>query len=144
MFSRILVPLDGSDTAEKVMPFVIEEADHHNAIVILLRVIAPLRQSLLSSPGSINQVFQQVEVIATDYLELIAERLRSESIEVEYRVEYGFPAQRTLEIARDEECDLIIIGTHGETGAFQWRFGSVANKIIKAKSNIPVLVITTE
>jgi nucleotide-binding universal stress UspA family protein len=143
MFKRILVPLDGSDNAEKVLPTVIREAGYHNATVVLLRVIAPLRQSLMASPSVIDKAFVQLAEIAKDYLEGIGERLQKEGLEVEVIVEQGYPAQWALNTAKDQECDLLIIGTHGETGSEEWRFGSVANKIIKAKLHIPMLVIPT-
>ena len=143
MFNRILVPLDGSETAEKVLPMVVTEARLHRAVVVLLRVIAPLRQSLMASPKVIAEALNQVELIAQDKLEEIAEKIRVEGLEVETIIEQGPPARRTLEIAQENACDLIIIGTHGETGMHQWRFGSVANKIIRAKSPITIMIITT-
>ena len=143
MFNRILVPLDGSETAEKVLPIVVAEARLHGAVVVLLRVIAPLRQSLMASPNVIAEVFKQVELIAQDNLDEIAEKIRAEGLEVETIIERGTPARRTIEIAQESACDLIIIGSHGETGMHQWRFGSVANKIIRAESPITIMIITT-
>jgi nucleotide-binding universal stress UspA family protein len=143
MFKRILVPLDGSKTAEKVLPMVVEEAQLHGAAVVLLRVIAPLRQSLMTSPNILAQVFKQVDLIAQENLEEVAEKIRAEGLEVETIIERGPPARLTIEIAQENACDLIVIGTHGETGAHQWRFGSVANKIIRAKSPITIMIITT-
>ena len=143
MFKRILIPLDGSKNAEKVLPTVVDMAKLHDSKVILLRAIAPLRQSLMASPSAINQAFEQVELIVTDYLNGIAEGLKEEGIEAEIITERGSPAQSTLNTAKEKSCDLIIIGTHGETGAPQWRFGSVSNKVIKAKSEIPLLVVPT-
>jgi nucleotide-binding universal stress UspA family protein len=143
MFKRILVPLDGSQNAEKVLPIVKEVASQNKSKIILLRVIAPLRQSLMASPSVINNAFEQINEIATQYLDGIAEELRSEGFEVKTLTEQGSPALLTLDTAHEKECDLIIIGTHGETGSTQWRFGSVANKIIKAKSEIALMVIPT-
>ncbi len=140
MFKRILVPLDGSKTAEKVLPVVVAEARLHGAVVVLLRVIAPLRQSLMTSPNNLAQVFKQVDLIAQDNLVEIAEKIRAEGIEVETVIERGPPARRTIEIAQEIACDLIVIGTHGETGMHQWRFGSVANKIIRAQSPITLMI----
>ena len=97
----------------------------------------------MTSPNTLAQVFKQVELIAQDNLEEIAEKIRVEGLEVETIIEQGPPARRTLEIAQENACDLIIIGTHGETGMHQWRFGSVANKIIRAKSPITIMIITT-
>lgn len=141
MFKRILVPLDGSQTAEGVLPVVITEAKLHGASIMLLRVIAPLRQSLMSIPSVMEQVYSQVEHIAGSYLEVVADKIRSEGLVVEIVVDRGRPARRTLAIAQESECDLIIIGTHGETADHQWRFGSVANKVVKAKLPIPVMVV---
>ncbi len=143
MFNRILVPLDGSETAEKVLPMVVTEARLHGAVVVLLRVIAPLRQSLMASPNILAQVLKEVELIAQDNLEEIAEKIRAEGLEVETIIERGPPARRAVEIAEKNACDLIILGTHGETGMHQWRFGSVANKIIRAESPITIMIITT-
>lgn len=143
MFKRILVPLDGSTNAEKVLPVAITEARLHEAVIVLLRVIAPLRQSLMSSPSVIDQAYQRIEYIAKDYLEKVAAGIKAEGLEVETVIVHGRPAHCTLEVAQDRAIDLIIIGTHGETGALQWRFGSVANKIIRAESSIPVLVVST-
>ena len=69
MFKRILVPLDGSKNAEKVLPIVIEEARLHQAVVVLLRVVAPLRQSLMSSPNILRAAYEQIQSIAEDYLQ---------------------------------------------------------------------------
>jgi len=144
MFKRILVPLDGSENAEKVLPIVVAEAQCHKAVVVLLRVIAPLRQSLMASPKLIAQIFEQVEPIVKESLEVVAEKIRAEGLVVETIIERGQPAQRIHEIAQKESCNLIIVGTHGETGNPRWRSGNVANKIIRTQSPIPVLVITTQ
>jgi nucleotide-binding universal stress UspA family protein len=143
LFKRILVPLDGSKNAEKVLPIVVAEAKHHGAVIVLLRIIAPLRQSLMTSPSIIDQAYKHIGDIARDYLEEVADRFRREDLEVEVHIIQGLPARRTLEFAQESACDLIVIGTHGETGASQWRFGGIANKVIKAKSSIPMLVIST-
>ncbi len=143
MFKQILVPLDGSEVAEGVIPYVITEAKLHGAKVLVLRVIAPLRQSLMASPSAIEHAYEQMDRFATDYLETISTRFSREGVEVEPILEKGRPAQKIIDTARDLECDLIVIGAHGESGTGQWRFGGVANKVVKAKTAIPVLVIPT-
>jgi len=144
MFKRILVPLDGSENAEKVLPLAIAEAKCHKAAIVLLRVIAPLRQSLMTSPNLLAKIFKELESIAKGSLEEISDKIRAEGIEVETVIDRGQPALRIHEIAQNQSCDLIIIGTHGETGNPRWRSGNVANKIIRTQSPIPVLVITTQ
>jgi nucleotide-binding universal stress UspA family protein len=143
MFKRILVPLDGSETAEHVIPLVIKEAQLHGAEVVLLRVIAPLRRSLMSIPSVIDQVYNMVDNIAAEYLDGIAEKVKAEGLSVEVLIERGPPAERIVQVAGDHHCDLIIIGSHGESGAEQWRFGSIANKVLKTKLSIPLMIVTT-
>jgi len=143
MFKRILVPLDGSQNAEKVLTTVKVLASLHKSKIVLLRVIAPLRQSLMASPSAINNAFEQLDDIAKQYLDGVAEQLRNEDLNVKTITEHGSPAQCIIDTAREKKCDLILIGTHGETGSSNWRFGSVANKVIKAKMEIALMVIPT-
>jgi nucleotide-binding universal stress UspA family protein len=108
-----------------------------------MRVIAPFRSSLMMVPILLEQADRQIMRIVESYLENVADRLRSERLEVETKIDRGPPAQRIVEFAESGGCDLIIIGSRGETGALRWRFGGVANKIVKAKTVIPVMVVTT-
>jgi len=143
MFKRILVPLDGSDNAEGVLSFVISEAQLHGSKVLLLRVIAPLRQSLMASPSALESAYNQIDLLANDYLETVSNRIMAEGIEVETLLRKGQPALQIIEIAKSSKCDLIVVGSHGETGAAQWRFGSVANKVVKARIATPMIIIPT-
>lgn len=143
MFKRILVPLDGSENAEGVLPIAKAEAQCHGATIVLVRVVAPFRSSLMMVPSLLEQANAQTMVVVENYLVNVANRLKNEGLDVETRIQHGPPAQRILELAESEGCDLIIIGSHGETGALRWRFGGVANKIVRAQSSIPVMIVTT-
>jgi nucleotide-binding universal stress UspA family protein len=94
-------------------------------------------------PALVEQASEQATNITRRYLDDIAERLRGEGLEVEVVIEHGPPAEKIVEFAEQSGCDLIIIGTRGETGALQWRFGGVAGKVVRAKTTMPVLVVTT-
>lgn len=142
-FCRILVPLDGSEQAEAVMPWARAEATHHGATVVLLRVVPPLRQGLIMVPGIVKDLNEQAEQMAEEYLARVADELRADGLEVETMVEFGPPAGRILAVAEDTKCDLIVIGSHGQSSARVWRFGSVANKVIKVRTSMPVLVVNT-
>ena len=144
MFKRILVPLDGSELAEQVLPVVKMEAQCHSATVLLMRVVTPLRSSLAMSPARLETTNQQAKQIVAGYLETVADQLRSEGFEVETIIEWGPPAQKIVEFADSGGCDLIIIGSRGETGAMRWRFGSVANKVVKSELAVPVMIVTTK
>ena len=144
MFKRILVPLDGSELAEQVLPVVKMEAQCHSATVLLMRVVTPLRSSLAMSPARLETTNQQAKQIVAGYLETVADQLRSEGFEVETIIEWGPPAQKIVEFAESGGCDLIIVGSRGETGAMRWRFGSIANKVVKTKLAVPVMIVTTK
>ena len=111
--------------------------------LVLLRVIPPLRASLMMPPKFAEQTLQQATEISQKYLKGVAERLRAEGITVETETQSGRPAQTILEFAENTDCDLIIIGSHGETASSRWRFGGVANKVVKDKTTMPVLLVTT-
>jgi nucleotide-binding universal stress UspA family protein len=95
-------------------------------------------------PSVVDNVYQKIENIALDYLESVAEKLQDEELDIETITKQGPPAQCILETVNEQNCDLIIIGTHGETDSPSWRFGGVAGKIVKAKISIPLLIIPTD
>ena len=140
---RMLVPLDGSETAEKVLPWVISEGLVHGSTIVLLRVIPPLRGLLMIPPWLREQTDEFAAGVTQDYLTNIAERLRTEGLKVETVIENGSPGEKILDMADEIGCDLIVIGSRGETGATRWRFGSVAFKVVKSQTAMPVLVVST-
>ena len=90
---------------------------------------------------------EQTDEFATgfsqDYLTDVAQRLRLEGLMVETRIEHGAAGEVILDVADEIGCDLIVIGSRGETGATRWRFGSVAFKVVKSQTSMPVVVIST-
>lgn len=143
MFTKILVPLDGSENAEKVLPFAITEAEKHNAKIVIIRVIPPLRPALMSIPAVVEKVNQDIEGIVRDYLDKIAISIRTEGLKIEAVIERGNPSECILQYAQITGCDLIVIGTYGYTRAIRWGTGSVAMNIIRAKIEIPILIVPT-
>lgn len=132
MFKQVLVPLDGSKTAELVLPYVGEIASRFNSLVVLTRVAEP------------NMPVHECR----SYLKNSAERVRAQikdlqpknSAEVELRVLMGNPAFEILNFAGDMACDLIIIASRGASNQTEWPLGNVAGKILRA-SDCPVLLV---
>ena len=140
---RMLVPLDGSETAEKVLPWVIKEGLIHGSTIVLLRVIPPLRALLMIPPRFREQTTEFATTVSQDYLAAVAQRLQDEGLTVETRIEHGIPGEAILDVADEIAIDLIVIGSRGETGATRWRFGSVAFRVVRSRTEMPVLVIST-
>ncbi len=132
MFKRILVPLDGSSTAEIVLPYVIDIAPKCGSGIVLTRVSEP--------DISVEK--------CRSYLESTAEKLKSKlkvmqtmgQIQIDLRVLMGNPTYEILNCASDLECDLIALASRGASSQSQWPLGNVAAKILRA-SGRPILLV---
>ena len=67
---------------------------------------------------------------------------RETPVRVTHQIEYGNPATKLIEVAEEEAADLIIVGTHGNTGLMSLLMGSVAEAVIR-RSDIPVIALKT-
>ncbi|HVE40837.1 MAG TPA: universal stress protein [Planctomycetota bacterium] len=123
--SRILVPLDGSTTAEAVLSHLRRIVDRHESQLILL-------QALPEAP-TVD------EKDAEKYLRRISFRLTNEGYPTCHIIRRGMPAEAILDLAEEEQATLIAMTTHGRTGAARWMLGSVAEKVLQASPR-PVLV----
>jgi nucleotide-binding universal stress UspA family protein len=135
MFKKILVPLDGSKLAEKILSRVEWLAKIHDAEVTLLRVAIAG-----SFPGT-DPVQHQLSVVreAEEYLAKVEGWLRDVGVRVNSVVRYGHDAQEIVDHARDRDFDLIAMSTHGRSGLAQFVLGSVANKVINT-APVPILL----
>ncbi|MCL4503309.1 MAG: universal stress protein [Deltaproteobacteria bacterium] len=121
MFNKILVPLDGSELAAKVIPQAEDLAKLSNAQLVLLAVG--------SGRGSAIQ----------HYMEQTTASLQEKNLQATWVYRQGNPAQEIIAYAGDNQVDLIIIATHG-AGEFAWLMGSVAQRVLRHAS-APVLLV---
>ncbi len=137
MYKRILVPLDGSELAEKSLKEAKGVAKLTGGGLALLRVVRAV-----TVPGT-DPTDREVEVVdrAQAYLDKVAGALAAEGFEVTTHVRYGHPAKEIIDAAR--KADLVIMSTHGRTGLGRWALGSVAEKVLR-HSGKPVLLIRAE
>jgi nucleotide-binding universal stress UspA family protein len=143
MYKKILVPLDGSELAEVVLPHVKEMvAGHGEANVVLLRIVEPLPAG--TPPAVDFEVVQKAGVKeAEKYLARIQAKLNKEGLNVEVEVLTGRPAETITDFVRREKVDLIALATHGRSGVSRWVFGSVADRLVRS-SSVPILLIRPE
>ncbi len=137
MFERILVPLDGSPTAELILPQIARILNHEDAEVILLRAVDVSNESGLVMA---DKILYQYREEATQYLHDLALRLGKTMAKVHARIAHGDPAEVILEAAKTEGATMIAMTTHGRTGLDRWAIGSVAEKVARA-SDVPVLLV---
>lgn len=138
-WTRVLVPLDGSERATRVLPLAGEFALASGAEVVLLRVDEP------AVPGvhPVDEVAtRQAQARAEMALASHREQLLRAGVErVRLVGRFGQdPAHELLEAARELGADLIAIASHGRTGLSRWRFGSVAERVLRA-APVPLLVV---
>jgi len=147
-YQRILVPLDGSELAEQIVPYVKALVRSSHTRVFLVSVlttgIADRTVALLTSypPGLqlATTALHHAEVQLQSYLRSVAAVLREVGAVVHTAVRQGSPADEILAYADEVEADLISMTTHGFSGSSRWVYGNVAGKVLQGACN-PVLLV---
>ncbi|RPJ28421.1 MAG: universal stress protein [Chloroflexi bacterium] len=130
LINHILVPLDGSRLAECVLPHVIAIAPVINARVTLVHVMQPLQDGRGSS--AVDPVEWHLNKQNSEkYLEQVVSRLNESGVlGVEHMILEGNPANSVIDFARNNNVDLIVLSTHGQSGLSGWNVSSVVQKIL--------------
>jgi nucleotide-binding universal stress UspA family protein len=130
LINHILVPLDGSELAECVLPHIMAIAPVTSARVTLIHVMEQgySRNGNAAPIDPLGWHMQKQESQA--YLDRIAARLQKMDQPVEQAILEGKPAEAIIEFARSNAVDLIALSTHGRTGLTEWNVSSVVQKIL--------------
>ena len=142
MYSRIIVPLDGSPFSETALPYARAIAGSLAIPVELVEAFdvlpPPARHR---QPGeTTRRMLADVERNSRQYLGQIQEGLRSAGLVATATTLPGAPARALVDwLVRDPEA-LVVMSTHGRGGIARWALGSVADKVLHSISN-PVLLI---
>lgn len=144
MIKRILVPLDGSERAEYVLPLAARLARHTGGTLVLVRVvnIATSYWPAVATPYPLMMqavVDAEVEEAAT-YLETVATRPLLAGLEITTTARYGAATPVILATAMEYHADLIVMCSHGYIGITHVMMGSVAEKVARHAS-VPVLIV---
>jgi nucleotide-binding universal stress UspA family protein len=135
----ILHPTDFSEHSRHALNLACALAQHNNARVLLAHVVTlpppppqPYNEAGLASYEDIN----------SGEIDARMAQIRAEhpNIEFEEALSEGKPAIEILRIARESNCDAIVIGTHGRSGLGRLLMGSVAEKIVR-EASCPVITV---
>ena len=143
MFRRILVPLDGAARAETAIPVAARLAKASGGTLVLLQVITtPVDAGgFLYEPLVFTQADIDTEISkATKYLTTFSLADEFAGIEVQTLILIGTPAPSILAAIQNNDIDLVVMSSHGETGLMRWVMGSVAQKVVR-QSPVPVMVL---
>ncbi len=141
MIRTVLVPLDGSERAESVLPYTEQIAVGTGSELVLLTAVY-----LSSAWGGwpVREDLGKATVAAQTYLESKRDELKSRGLKVKTVMAYQPQADSILNAAADEDADLIAMSTHGRSGMTRWISWSVADKVLHATHRPLLLVRATE
>jgi nucleotide-binding universal stress UspA family protein len=141
LLKSILVPLDGSELAESVIPDVIDLAKKMGVEIILARAFRLPLNDYGEGSGSDEGVWDMVRDDARNYLEEKVKQLQSKGAErVTSLLLEGYAAGSIIDLAQKTPQSLIAMCTHGRSGVGRWVLGSVTDRVVR-HSGDPVLVI---
>lgn len=136
MIKTILVPLDGSTTAEAVLPLVTTVAAATGAEVRLFTAVVPV--AMWDTASTIR--WDAEEAAARGYVLAKAEELSRRGLKACGSVAIGEAAELIIEAAESEGADLVAMTTHGRSGIGRWIMGSVADKVLH-EARAPLLLV---
>jgi len=137
-FASLLVPLDGSETSERVLPLVARLARHAGATVTLCRFADGPHEFIESPDGGGPASHERLR----SSLSRASRYLETEGVQPRVRVGMGDPATEILRVAAEEGADLVAMTTYGRSGWTRWVFGSVADQVF-SRCELPLLVVRT-
>jgi len=132
MYSKLLVPLDGSTTAERVLPFAHILAETLKLPVELLEVVdiaAATAHIAADKARYLDKIITEGENASREHLAEIARTFTG--LKVTCQVLRGRPADLIIERAEGDHGTLIAMATHGRSGINRWMMGSVAEKVLR-------------
>ena len=146
MFKAIVVGTDGSDTATQAVSQAVDLAKSVGAKLELVSAYEPvssqrLREERRNAPEDLQWAINPREDVDAT-LEVAAQVARAAGVPVDVYSRQGDPADAILDVAEEQEADLIVVGNKGMTGAKRFLLGSVPNKV-SHHAPCSVLIIRT-
>lgn len=147
MYTRILVPLDGSDTAELGLQEALKLACGSQTSLRLLHVVDAYPM-IVDLAGVANP--QEMIARATKQGQALLDAARSKAAQADVEaagelvvLSHGRVSDAILEDAASAGCDLVVMGSHGRRGVARMTLGSCAEQVLRA-SSLPVLLVRAQ
>jgi nucleotide-binding universal stress UspA family protein len=147
LFGSIVVGTDGSETAKEAVRQATELAKSVNAKLYVVSAYEPvpegrLRAERKDAPDDLQwSINPREDVEAT--LSDAADSIRESGVDVETFSREGDPADAILDVAEEQNADLIVVGNKGMTGAKRFLLGSVPNKVSHHAPSSVLIIRTT-
>jgi len=138
MYTKIVVPLDGSPLAEVALPYAEEIAGRLGCNLVLFTALPEEDPEELQNHAS--YVSRMIDITRRQ-VEKYTKNLGEKNIAVDAATYIGNPAEGILNYAEKSYPSLIVMATHGRSGVGRWAVGSVADKVVRATTRQPLLLI---
>lgn len=140
MYDRMIVPLDGSQLAEQVLPYVHVVSEGLKCPITLVRVFDVPAMIEGVSGATIDRVASELRADADRYLERVKGTFVDVGANVSVVGKQGDAASVIIEESEKGASTIVMISSHGRSGVTRWAMGSVAEKVLQATNN-PLLII---
>jgi len=139
MYKKILVPTDGSEFAKKAQQHALFLAKVSGAEIIAVSVT---ENNFVNGLPLDDEVYQLNQILKERSEENLKEfdKLNEDDLKITHVIREGSPAKVILEVAKEEEIDLIVMGSSGKSGFDRFIMGSVADKVVNS-AKCAVLVV---
>ena len=140
MYEHILVPTDGSEEAQEATDYAIELASNFDATVHALYVVEPARITLPSEAMRHEDVREEYVKWGERITDDVAAKARDRGLEGVAAVGEGTAHEEINRHAAENDIDLVVLGTAGQSGMRERLLGSVTEKTARI-SDVPVLIV---
>ena len=139
MYNKILVPTDGSDFEKKAQKHALFLSKVSGAEIIALSVT---ENNFVNGLPLDDEVYQLNQILNERSEENLKEfdEINEDNLKITHVVREGSPAKVILEVAKEEDVDLIVMGSSGKSGFDRFIMGSVADKVVNS-AKCAVLVV---
>jgi len=142
MFSKILVPIDGSDMAWRALEDAVVLGEKFSSSITIIHVVQPYNTipSIDGSPIFIPRDVEEIQRSGDVLLKHAAEKMVGYPYPLDTHIEYGYPAERILHLIKEQGFDAVVIGYQGLSAFAEFLLGSVAMNVAQ-HSPVPVLIV---
>ena len=139
MYKKILVPTDGSEFAKKAQQHAMFLASVSGAEIYAVTVTENNFVNGLPLDEEVKQLNEMLKERSEENLKEF-DKLNDKNLKINHVIKEGSPAKAILEVANDEDIDLIVMGSSGKSGFDRFIMGSVADKVVNS-AKCAVLVV---
>ncbi|MBC7473396.1 MAG: universal stress protein [Candidatus Sericytochromatia bacterium] len=133
MFKKILLPVDGTEHSEKTIQCVKDIAKKCNSTVVIFH-------SYSSNPLYTMDMEEKLRQYSFAIVDKVVAELSNDDISVKSKIMKGHAGQLIIDLAKEENCDLIVMGKHDNNEIKNFLIGSVSNFVIH-NSKIPIFLV---